>query len=112
MGSAARAVTRSKIYLQRIESEVHTMTGGGRFDPQLDSVPNVTARVALTPEGCPPLVVRAKTGTTFDFNVHLRSATNGVALPVGNYVIEFSAECDAVIGLEDEEQNTPEDGAY
>lgn len=73
--------------------ELHNLTGSGRFDPQLGSVPVVTARVLSTPDSCPALVVHAATGTTFDFNVHLRSAANGVALPVGLYTIEYSAEC-------------------
>lgn len=90
--------------------ELRSMTGSGRFDPQLDSVPHVTARMLSTPEGCPPIVVHARTGTTFDFNVHVRSTTSGVSLPVGLYTVEYSAECDAnlVIDREDEEQNGPE----
>lgn len=77
--------------------ELHFLTGSGRFDPQLGAVPIVTVRVLSTPSDCPSLIVHAATGTTFDFNVHLRSAANGVALPVGLYTIEYSAECAAEI---------------
>ncbi|WP_049730754.1 PIN-like domain-containing protein [Rhizobium ecuadorense] len=75
--------------------EVNAMTGSGRFDPQLGTVPAVSARVLSAPDNCPPLVIHAGTGTTFDFNVHLRSSTNGTPLPVGLYIIDYSAECDS-----------------
>ncbi|WP_332811438.1 PIN-like domain-containing protein [Sphingomonas sp.] len=73
--------------------EVHHMTGSGHFEPALDAVPHLTVGVISCPEGCPPLEVTARTGTNFDFNVHVRSGTHGVTLPVGLYRIDYSAVC-------------------
>ncbi len=73
--------------------EVHLMTGSGHFEPELDIVPDLAVTVISSPDGCPPLNLTARTGTTFDFNVHVRSGTPGAKLPTGLYRIEYSAVC-------------------
>ena len=47
--------------------------------------------------------MRANTGTTFDFNVHVRSNERGNELPVGEYIVEYAASCDVKGGDEDGE---------
>lgn len=79
-----------EIELQR---EVQNLTSTGRFDPEFDDVPALTVSLISSPDGCPPLRVTAKTGTTFDFNVHLRPDSWGLALPVGIYRVDYSAVC-------------------
>lgn len=73
--------------------EVHNLTSTGRFEPELDDVPKLTVSLISSPDGCPPIRVTAKTGTTFDFNVHLRPETWGGTLPVGIYRVDYSAGC-------------------
>lgn len=74
--------------------EVVNITGSGRFEPEMACTPSVSARVVEAPDGCPPFDVRAGTGTTFDFNVHIRAIARGDRLPVGHYVVEYEAVCD------------------
>ena len=71
--------------------EVFMMTGSGRFEPEMDSVPRVSVRVINAPDGCPPIDVTARTGTTFDFNVHIHSTVRDERLPVGHYTVEYEA---------------------
>lgn len=76
-----------------LQRAVPNLTSSGRFDPELDDVPGLAVSVISSPDGCPPLRVTAKTGTTFDFNVHLRPAEWGSTLPIGMYRIDYSAVC-------------------
>lgn len=78
--------------------EVRMMTGSGRLDPRMAGVPDVRATVTAAPAGCPPLDVDAATGTTFDFNVHVRPVERGRTMPVGRYVVEY--ECVYEAGAE------------
>jgi PIN like domain len=72
---------------------VYNFTSSGRFDPQLVSVPGLDAKLVSAPEGAPNTLLRANTGTNYDFNIHIHSAERGVALPPGEYIIEYSATC-------------------
>lgn len=76
-----------------LQRGVLNLTSSGRFDPELNEVPALAVSVISSPHGCPPLRVTAKTGTTFDFNVHLRPAEWGGTLPIGMYRIDYSAVC-------------------
>jgi len=69
--------------------EVTMMTGSGRLDPPMGGIPEVRATVIDAPAGCPTLDVRCATGTTFDFNVHIRPIERGRKLPIGHYVVEY-----------------------
>jgi hypothetical protein len=84
--------------------EVGMMTGSGHLEPLMAGVPEVRATVTKAPPGCPPVDVRARTGTTFDFNVHVRPVERGRMLPVGQYVVEY--EC-----IVENEGDTVDDGA-
>ena len=50
---------------------VFTVTGSGKFIPNMGSKPVVYAELESSPPGSPGIQVRAGTGTNFDFNVHL-----------------------------------------
>jgi hypothetical protein len=75
------------------------MTGSGRLEPHMVGVPEVRATVTSAPSGCPPLDVRRATGTTFDFNVHVRPIESGRTLPVGHYVVQYERIGAAEAGL-------------
>ena len=75
--------------------EVTMMTGSGRLDPPMAGIPEVRATVINAPGGCPTLDVRCATGTTFDFNVHIRPIEPGRKLPIGRYVVEYECAYDA-----------------
>ena len=34
-----------------------------------------------------------RTGTIFDFNVHLKSTERDVSIPLGKYTVEYKANC-------------------
>lgn len=75
--------------------EVTMMTGSGRLDPPMAGIPEVRATVVDAPAGCPTLDVRCATGTTFDFNVHIRSVERGRNLPIGRYVVKYECAYDS-----------------
>jgi hypothetical protein len=78
-----------------IARPVRNFTGTGRFDPKLSSSPDVTVRLIETPGETPSFRVRANTGTTFDFNVHVSSIDQDRMLPVGEYLLDYEASCSA-----------------
>jgi len=80
---------------------VYTATGSGRLDPTMDEAPNVWVDLLSKPDGAPPIRVGAGAGTTFDFNVHLKSATWGTPIPVGEYVLRYTAQCGTPSDLAD-----------
>lgn len=77
-----------------IARPVKNFTGTGRLDPVFSASPQVEARVVQCPEGTPEIRVRAATGTTFNFNVHVHSDERGKMLPVGEYFLEYEASCE------------------
>lgn len=79
----------------RLLRPVYTATGSGRLDPTMDEAPKVWVDLLSRPDGAPPIRVRAGTGTTFDFNVHLKSTSWGTPIPVGEYVLRYTAQCGA-----------------
>jgi hypothetical protein len=83
--------------------EVKMMTASGHLDPEMIGVPEVRATVTSAPAGCPPVDVRGATGTTFDFNVHVRPLERDRMLPVGRYVIDYECIYEAPLALRDED---------
>jgi hypothetical protein len=69
----------------------YSFTCSGHFVPELNMVPDLRVKLASFPVGIPNHVIRSGTGTTFDFNIHLRSINYGAWLPVGVYVFEYEA---------------------
>lgn len=76
-----------------ISRPVRNFTGSGRFSPEMSTSPQVTAKLVACPESSPDIAIRANTGTTFDFNVHVHSGERGRELPVGEYLVEYGASC-------------------
>jgi hypothetical protein len=70
---------------------VFSFTATGQLEPEFESPPTVQVNILHTPPAAPQHVAVARTGTTFDFNVHVRSAELGVPLPVGSYQIQYAA---------------------
>lgn len=79
------------------ELTIHTLrpdykfTASGKFDPWLDTPPEIVwAELLEAPKGCPKNVrVRAGTGTVYDFSVHLKSEEWGIYLPEGRYRLKY-----------------------
>ncbi|WP_028786994.1 PIN domain-containing protein [Terrimonas ferruginea] len=69
----------------------YMFTCSGRVEPQLNDIPSLTIRLTESPNGTPVHIIRAGTGTTFDFNIHLKSMELGVRFPVGRYTFEYFA---------------------
>ncbi len=69
-----------------------SFTASGHFDPHLQSAPNLRVRLIESPGPLPVYRLHAASGTTHDFNVHLKSLDHGVTLPAGQYVFEYGAE--------------------
>ena len=74
-----------------ISRPVKNFTGTGQFNPKMLSSPRVLAELIEYPEDTPEYFVRANTGTTFDFNIHVFSNEQNAMLPVGQYILEYRA---------------------
>lgn len=70
---------------------VFSFTCSGHFVPELREVPELRVKLVTFPVGKPTHIIRSGTGTTFDFNIHLKSTTYGALFPVGIYVFEYEA---------------------
>lgn len=67
-------------------------TASGHFEPNLQAPPGLKVRLIETPTALAKHRLHAGSGTTYDFNIHLKSLDFGVTLPAGRYVFEYSAE--------------------
>jgi len=70
---------------------VYSFTCSGHFVPELNKVPDLRVKLVNFPVGTPNHIIRSGTGTTFDFNVHLKSTDFGTFFPVGEYMFEYDA---------------------
>jgi hypothetical protein len=70
-------------------------TGSGKLMPAMNGIPFVSAKLEKMPEGYSSEDVKysAGTGTTFDFNVNIRSVRYNIPLPIGEYVFSYEAKC-------------------
>jgi len=66
-------------------------TCSGHLEPNFLDIPAVSARLVSHPEGMPRHIVRAGAGTTFDFNMHVKSIAYQEYLPAGEYIFEYRA---------------------
>lgn len=82
---------------------LYQLTGSGHFNPRLTSAPIISLEIVSTPPGTPETWIGARTGTTFDFNVHIKSREYGNKLPVGDYVFRYTADC-----VEEPDQEKPD----
>jgi hypothetical protein len=68
----------------------YTFTCSGRFVPKLKNVPTLAVQLIGYPAETPKNIIRIGTGTTFDFNIHLKSNEPKRMLPMGEYVFEYT----------------------
>lgn len=69
----------------------YKFTCSGRFDPEMTGVPILEVKLLQAPASMPTHIVRGGTGTSFDFNIHVKSTKFGEMLPTGKYVFSYSA---------------------
>ncbi|OJF68043.1 hypothetical protein BK026_04195 [Alteromonas sp. V450] len=72
---------------------VKNLTGSGFFDPQMNNVPTVDVSLESAPDELRGYKLRAGAGTKFNFNLHVISADRDYPLPVGQYVLKYTASC-------------------
>lgn len=70
---------------------VKNFTGSGHFDPIMEAPPEVSVELVSAPPELPNCTISAGTGTNYDFNVHVKSDSKHVTLPIGEYVFEYTA---------------------
>lgn len=87
---AGHQTGRLKINVLR---QTMTATGSGKLVPEMSYVPHVDVTLEGAPEGYSAELVRfhCGTGTTFDFNITLKSLSFNSSIPVGEYVFSYKA---------------------
>ena len=73
--------------------ETFFATGSGRLEPRMNGVPRLNVTVVSRPDGLKDeeLIIKPGTGTTYDFNVSIKSFAYGKHLPLGEYVFNYEA---------------------
>jgi hypothetical protein len=77
-----------------IKRPINRFTISGKLEPEMTISPQVNAKLIQHPEMDIDYTIIAKTGTTYDFNIHIKASNNEDTLPVGDYVFEFEAYVD------------------
>ncbi|MFQ2717186.1 PIN-like domain-containing protein [Aeromonas caviae] len=77
----------------QILRSVANFTGSGHFDPIMNCSPNVTAELISAPSDISNFNVKVRTGTNYDFNVHVTPCEKGYMLPTGDYTFKYTANC-------------------
>lgn len=93
---SADMISSKGILRVSIARPVRNFTSTGRFYPEMLNSPKVIAKLVDRPSESPDVSVRSNTGTTFDFNVHVHSSDRNRELPVGEYLLEYEAYCEAL----------------
>lgn len=75
----------------KLASPSHRFTCSGHLEPELEDIPLIHAELVESPQEVPQHTIHAATGTTFDFNIHVKSTEKGVPLPIGEYVFSYIA---------------------
>lgn len=79
-----------------LKRSVRNFTVSGHLDPRMQDIPQLNVRLISAPESLPKHRIRAGTGTTHDFNIHILTDEFGIYLPVGSYTFGYKAECDVL----------------
>lgn len=79
-----------------LKRPVKNFTGSGHLEPHMTCAPNLSVRLLDCPEDTPPFKLSAGTGTTYDFNIHIRAVTPNIPLPTGQYTFTYEACCQNV----------------
>lgn len=74
-------------------------TGSGKLTPEMNGIPLLNVQLLEMPDDFPAQMMKftAATGTNFDFNINLRSATYHNPLPAGRYVFSYEAKSTAYV---------------
>lgn len=72
----------------------YAFTCSGHLNPNMQCAPTMRVRLIEYPEGLPKHIVRSGAGTTFDFNIHMKSVAFEEYLPVGDYIFEYEANAE------------------
>jgi len=56
------------------------------------AIPSVEVELISAPSGLGDYRISAKTGTRYDFNIHLRPEFTEEMLPIGEYVFRYEAQ--------------------
>jgi len=73
---------------------VKNITGSGNFKPRMSDVPSLKATLIEAPDEMPEIKIRSGAGTNYDFNLHVISREHGMLLPVGRYILKYTAICE------------------
>ncbi|WP_158545477.1 hypothetical protein [Bremerella cremea] len=70
-------------------------TGSGTLQPHMTSVPSIHVELIKSPPevDTKSLLIRPGTGTTYDFNITLKSTAFNVFVPKGDYRFRYEAVC-------------------
>jgi hypothetical protein len=81
-----------------IVRDVYTATGSGKFTPRMVDIPTVYTELVAFPNGVDINTVNHQpgTGTTFDFNIGLKSRVLGRCLPRGTYRFKYMADAQPI----------------
>ncbi|MGR3760283.1 PIN domain-containing protein [Roseobacteraceae bacterium NS-SX3] len=93
---SADAISSKGILRVSIARPVRNFTSTGRFSHEMLESPKVIAKLVDSPSESPDVSIRSNTGTTFDFNVHVHSNDRNSELPIGEYLLEYEAYCEAL----------------
>lgn len=89
----ASDIENKGLLIVTIRRSARNFTASGRLTPMMTQPPTVEASLISHPEKTPPFQMKAGTGTRYDFNIHIKSATSS-PLPVGQYIFNYRASCD------------------
>ena len=78
----------------RILRPLFSVTGSGKLKPPMATPPRIKVKLRQKPPGTGDIRISVGAGTTFDFNVHLKSKEFNVHLPTGSYVFHYVATSD------------------
>lgn len=85
---AETELTSGTISMELLEP-AFMFTCSGRFFPELKNVPELTVKLIKCPGETPNHLIRIGTGTTFDFNIHMKSTEFKTPFPIGEYAFEY-----------------------
>lgn len=92
---SSSATTQTGSISLTIMREVGVATGSGKLSPKMKRIPEISAKLVKAPEGFQAELANqiCKTGTKYDFNIHIRPTSKAYKLPLGTYSFNYEAKC-------------------
>jgi hypothetical protein len=87
-----------KDYIQRgiiscdITKAIKNFTVSGKLYPEMRDIPKIKVKLLEHPDINIPFGLTAKTGTRYDFNIHMMATYKDDLLPIGKYSFQYEAE--------------------